>query len=99
MLEGADGGGVSWARAATLGGRTLFVIGGTGPAVEVQGPAYKEDAPDAGDLDGDEPGEYVDEDDHYWLVTELECAGSVAAGTLWGRAVIASIGVDGGTLR
>lgn len=64
-----------------------------------QGPAYKEDAPDAGDLDGDEPGEYVDEDDHYWLVTELECAGSVAAGTLWGRAVIASIGVDGGTLR
>ncbi|MBO2448938.1 hypothetical protein J4573_17680 [Actinomadura barringtoniae] len=63
VVEGADGGGVSSARAVTLGGRTLFVTGYTGPAIAVQSPAK----------DGlDEE----DEHDSFWTETdELEFDG------------------------
>ncbi|MGI5204490.1 hypothetical protein ACQEU6_23275 [Spirillospora sp. CA-108201] len=96
VLEGADGGGVSSARAVTLGGRTLFVIGYTGPAIAVQSPA-KHDGADTGVLDGEEPRE--DERDSFWTETdELECGGSIATGTLGSRPVIASLGVQGGII-
>ncbi|WP_329235513.1 hypothetical protein OG417_29840 [Actinoallomurus sp. NBC_01490] len=96
VLQGADGGSPSSARTATLGGRTLFVIGYTGPAVEVQSPAKHHD-PDDDLLDSEEPEEDED-DDIYFLTTELESGESVAAGTLWGRPVIAASGEDGGVI-
>jgi len=93
VLEGADGGGVSSARAVTLGGRTLFVIGHTGPAIVVESPA-KHDNAGTDVLDKEEPRE--DEHDSFWAETdELECGGTVATGTLGSRSVIASLGVQG----
>ncbi|SEG21875.1 WD domain-containing protein, G-beta repeat-containing protein [Nonomuraea solani] len=76
VLDGAEPTSVSSARAVTLSGQTLFVLGFAAPGMEVQSPAKN--------------------DSLFWLTDELECEGSIAAGTLWGRSVIAANGVQGG---
>ncbi|MEV5888681.1 WD40 repeat domain-containing protein [Nonomuraea fuscirosea] len=95
VLDGAEPTSVSSVRAATLSGQTVFVLGFAAPGMEVQSPA-KNGRPETDDLDAHEPGDDDGEEGLFWLTGELECDGSIAAGTLWGRSVIAANSVQGG---
>ncbi|MWA04986.1 hypothetical protein F8568_032395 [Actinomadura sp. LD22] len=95
VLSGAEPSSVSSVRAVALSGRTLFVLGFGAPGLEVHSPA-KNDSPQTDDLGAREPGDDDSVEGLIWLTDELESCGSIAAGTVWGRSVIAANGVQGG---